>query len=366
MQTGRQAVTALLAGAQSDFIPLHDSPWGDTMRLWTEQGMPTNGDGNPVAAWEHFGFDMVSCGGWFQWMARPEAQEVVEETDEWKTVRNGNGALLRWWKQRSGTPEHLDFQMTSRAVWENEYKPHLLDNFEARIGDTEAFRKNLERVRGQGRWAFFGHMFIWEYLRASLGDVNMFMALVEDPEWIRDFNRVYTDLYKACYEIIFEKAGLPDGIWIYEDLGYRDRLFCRPEILADLFFPFYKEVVDFFHDLGLPVVFHSCGYQEPMIPLAVEAGFDALNPMEVKAGNNIMKYAEEFGNQLCFVGGFDARVLESGDRKLIRQRVTEQITGLRERGARFLFGSDHSISSNVTYDSFQYALEVYRELRETK
>ena len=77
---------------------------------------------------------------------------------------------------------------------------------------------------------------------------------------------------------------MSDGIWIYEDLGYRDRLFCNPEILRDLFFPYYTEIVNFFHDHGLTVVLHSCGYQDPMIPLAIEAGFDALNPMEAKAG----------------------------------------------------------------------------------
>jgi uroporphyrinogen decarboxylase len=62
---------------------------------------------------------------------------------------------------------------------------------------------------------------VWENLRGSLGDENMFCALAEDPEWIHDFNRVYTDLAKACYRILFEEAGLPDGVWIYEDLGYR-------------------------------------------------------------------------------------------------------------------------------------------------
>jgi len=35
--------------------------------------------------------------------------------------------------------------------------------------------------------------------------------------------------------------------------------------------------------------------------------------------------------------------------------------GMKERGARFLFGSDHSISTNTDYEDFRYALEVYRE-----
>jgi uroporphyrinogen decarboxylase len=152
-------------------------------------------------------------------------------------------------------------------------------------------------------------------------------------------------------------------MWIYEDLGYRDRLFCSPEVLRDVIFPYYEEMVDFFHERNLPVVLHSCGYQAPMIPLAIEAGFDAINPMEVKAGNDILKYAELYGDRLCFVGGLDARVLESGDRDLIRNSVPGLVNGMRERGARFVYGSDHSLSTNIDYDDFMYSLEVYRDVR---
>jgi len=364
MQTAREAVDCLLRGRRADFVPLHDSPWGDTLEKWVGQGMPAGPDGKAVDPVEHFGFDMAGCGGWFRWTARPGPDEVVEETDEWKVVRNGNGASLKWWKRRSGTPEHVAFRMTTRAIWEEEYRPHLLDGARERVGDVAAARKELERRRARGLWTSFGSSQIWEHLRASLGDENMFLAFADDPAWIHDFNRVYTDLFKACYRRLFEEAGRPDGIWIYEDLGYRDRLFCSPRMLEDLIFPYFREAVEFFHGYGLPVILHSCGYQEPMIPLAVAAGFDGLNPMEVKAGNDLLKYAERWGDRVCFVGGLDARVLESGDRGIIRREVTRLIRGMRERGARFVYGSDHSLSTNIDYDAFRYSLEVYRSLRE--
>jgi len=361
--TGREAVRLLLHGQAAPFVPLHDSPWTDTLRAWTEQGMPTDDEGNALSATEHFDFDMQSIGGWFAWEARIGASEILEETDAWKIVRNGNGAALKWWKHRSGTPEHIDFRMNCRAVWERDYRPHLLGDVRGRVGDTAALRRRREHAQSAGRWTFFGNLFVWEILRASLGDVGMLTALLDDPDWIRDMCRVYTDLYKRCFTILFEEAGLPDGIWIYEDLGYRDRLFCSPDLLADLFFPFYAELVDFLHGYGLPVVLHSCGYQAPMIPLAVEAGFDGLNPMEAKAGNDLFAYAETFGEQLCFIGGLDARVLESGDRERIRDEVTRLVTGMRERGARYVFGSDHSLSTEIRYEDFCHALEVYRAIR---
>lgn len=54
-------------------------------------------------------------------------------------------------------------------------------------------------------------------------------------------------------------------------------------------------------------------------------------------------------------------MLESGDRDLIRRETVKLIEGMKERGARYVFGSDHSLSTNVAYEDFKYAVEVYRE-----
>jgi uroporphyrinogen decarboxylase len=358
--TARDVLDALIQKRPAPRIGVTDNIWGDTLKKWCTQGLPTQDDGEPVDIVDHFDFDMASCGGWFRWEAT-DGGEVIEETDDYRIVRNGNGAVLRWWQDKSGTPEHLEFDMTTRAVWDARYRPHLVAFDRDRLGDLDQARANLARRRAQGRWTIFGHMFIWEILRASLGDTAMYMALVEDPEWIHDFNRVYTDLFKAAYTALFDEVGLPDGVWIYEDLGYRDRLFCSPKTLTELIFPYYAEMVDFFHARELPVVLHSCGYQETMLPLAVDAGFDGINPMEVKAGNDILAYAERHGEQLTFFGGFDARILERGDRAEIRREVAQFVRGMRERGASFIFGSDHSISTNVDYADFCYFLEVFRE-----
>ena len=55
------------------------------------------------------------------------------------------------------------------------------------------------------------------------------------------------------------------------------------------------------------------------------------------------------------------RVLESGDRHLIRRETAHLIEGMKARGARLVFASDHSISTNTRYESYCYGLEVYRE-----
>ena len=364
MQTPRQVIDGLLRGTSFDRVGLHDSPWGDTVKKWVTQGMPTDDKGNAVDAAEHFGFDLRGAGGWFNWQPFPGTDEIIEETDEWKIVKNGAGAHLKWWKNKSGTPEHVDFTMTSREVWDRDYRPAVVKDPAARISD-DAIKGCTEAIKklhtGGDWWAFCGNQFIWENMRASLGDMTMYMSLVQDKAWIHDVCRCYTDMYKTCWGKLFDRAGVPDGVWIYEDLGYRDRLFASPETFKEMIFPYFAELVEFCHGYDLPVVLHTCGFTEPALDMIVDAGFDGLHPMEVKAGNDALRIADGYKDKLCFIGGLDERILESGDRDLIRAKVTEIVEGMKARGARYVYASDHSISTNVDYEDFQFAIDVYRE-----
>ena len=84
--------------------------------------------------------------------------------------------------------------------------------------------------------------------------------------------------------------------------------------------------------------------------------------MERKAkDNDPLVFAEKYGDKLAFIGGLDTCVFETNDREIIRREVTAYMEGMKARGARLVFASDHSISTNTRYDSYLYALEIYRE-----
>ncbi len=393
MQTSREVVDALLRGKGADGkkaerMAIIEGPWPETVALWVRQGYPTRmhhrklgqqywrrEDGmwkdvvqegeyeEPVPPWLHFGFDMVGTGGWFDIMPLIDYEELLYETEEWDVKRNGAGAAFKYWKKKSGTPEHVDFLMTSRDIWDRDYRPHLVKWDDRRIEDLDGQIENTAEAREAGRWVHFGHMFIWETMRRSMGDVAMYTSLLEDPAWIHDYNQVYTALYKKAFSYLFEHIGMPDGIWLYEDLGYKNGLFVSPKVLRELIFPYFTELVGFFHEHNLPVVLHSCGSVAQALPLILEAGFDALNPMEHKAkDNDPLAFAEKYGDRLAFVGGLDARIFETNDRELIRKEMTKYIEGMKARGARLVFASDHSLSPRVNYDTYCYAVELFHNL----
>ena len=361
MQSPREVIDSLLRNRPADRVGLAGIIWGDTLAGWVEQGYPTDEEGEPVSPEEHFGYDLVGAGGWFDCLPLRGHSEVLEETEDWRITRNGAGAALKYWKHgKSGTPEHMDFLMTSREVWQRDYRPHLLEVDRERL-DIEGTAKRLKQCREKGLFATYGHLFIWENMRQSMGDLCMYESLLLDPQWIHDYNQVNTDFFINHLRVLYEEAGVPDGGMIYEDLGYRNGLFCSPRTLEELIFPYFREMVDFVHSYGIPMLIHTCGRITDALPMIVAAGFDYVDPMERKAGCDPFAFAEQYGDKLAFRGGLDVRVLETGDKDLIRREVAELVEGMKQRGARYIFASDHSISTGVRYEDYKYAVQVYRE-----
>ena len=92
MQGSRDLIDSLLRRKSAERVGVDDHPWNDTLSKWVQQGMPVDTEGNPVDVVNHFGFDMVGVGGWIDRYAKRGVEEILQETDEWKVVRNGSGA----------------------------------------------------------------------------------------------------------------------------------------------------------------------------------------------------------------------------------------------------------------------------------
>ncbi len=50
-----------------------------------------------------------------------------------------------------------------------------------------------------------------------------------------------------------------------------------------------------------------------LIPFFIEEGIDCLQPLEVKAGMNLVELKESYGDKLCFMGGIDVRLMVLDD-----------------------------------------------------
>jgi len=353
--TSVERIQNILKRQPVDRIGVFEHFWGDTYRSWLEEGYIREGENLA----DHFGYDLELC--WpFNMVADLDfVPEVVEETKETILVRDGNGALLRRHKLHDSTPEHVDFLVKDRRAWEEHIKPKLTPD--RRRINFEAYRNIRRHAQEKQRFFCWSGVNVFELMHPVCGHQYMLMGIIDDTDWVKDMVNTYADLTIQLMEILFAEEGLPDGIWFYEDMGFKGRPFMSPAMYKEIVQPGHIKTIQFAKSLGLPVIMHSCGYVEPLVPGMIEAGIDCLQVIEVKAGMDLVRLYRNFGDRLSFMGGIDVRVLYTNDKRQIDAELEAKIPIVKQNYG-YVLHSDHSIPNTVHYETYRYFVQRGLEL----
>lgn len=353
--THKDRISRILNHEHVDRIGLFEHFWSDTESVWRSEGhIPEQ-----QSLVDHFGFDMEVCWPFTYVADLDHGLIVVEESPETVLQRDGNGALLRRHKLHNATPEHVDFAVKDRVEWERRIKP-LLTPDPRRI-DFEKYRRARAASAAAGRFFCWSGINVFEMMHPVCGHEHMLMGMLDDPDWVRDMVETYANLNIELQKILFHREGMPDGIWFYEDMGFKQRPFISLDMYRDIIQPGHVRTIEFAHGLGLPVIMHSCGFVEPLLPGMIESGIDALQVIEVKAGMDLLRIYREWGHRIALIGGIDVRVLYSNDRARIDAELEAKIP-IVKNGYGYIVHSDHSIPNTVHYDTYRYFTERALEL----
>ncbi len=347
--TDRERVLSALDFQEADRVAIQDGPWTTTIRRWHEEGLPEN-----IEPAEYFGFAMVGVSADLT-MRLPT--EVIEETDEYIITRSADGTSDKNWKHAISTPGRIDFLIKSRADWE-EHK-HRLEWSSNRV-DWPAVREAEQQARQQGKWFHFTAAFGYDRTQGVVGSERLLMAMAEDPEWIDDVFMTYAQIVVAAAEEMIGAGIEFDGAFVYDDMGYRNATLFSPAMFRRFEFPCHKLVYDFFHSQGLKVILHSCGRISELIPGLLEAGLDCLQPLEVKAGMDLVELKKQYGDSLAFMGGIDVRCMANPDPTVIEQEIARKIP-LAKAGGGYIYHSDHSVPDNVSFEQYQRTIELVHQ-----
>ena len=353
--TGKQRIGNILHHQPVDRIGLFEHFWSDTQKAWTLQGKTLPGQ----AMEDVFDFDIKTL--WpFNLTARFEQEpRVVAESDDTITLLDGNGATLRRHKKHDTTPEHVDFTVKNRHQWETLIKPFLTPD--PRRIDFTAYREARAAAEKAGRFFMWSGVNVFECIHPVCGHEHMLVGMIEDPEWVADMADTYARLTMAMQDLLFEQEGLPDGIWYYEDMGYKGSPFMSPALYRELIKPAHVMTIAYAHQFKLPVVMHSCGFIEPLLPDMIDAGIDCLQVIEVKAGMDLLRLHRLYGERIALMGGIDVRALYTNDRAVIDRELEAKIPAVKQ-GYGYVLHSDHSIPATVDYETYAYFIKKGLEL----
>jgi uroporphyrinogen decarboxylase len=344
----RERVRRLLHREPADRASFNESFWWETILRWRGEGRLSEKDD------AHNVFNMeIREAGWINSDGNMDREpEVVEEDEQTRLIRNRSGALLRWWKNKAGTPEHVDFEVKDRAGWDEHIAPYLKPD--RRRVDFEAYRKTKAAAAAEKKFFVWSGVNVFEQMHPVCGHEHMLVGMALDPDWVRDMARSFADLTIGMWEMLFAEEGLPDGIFFYEDMGFKEKPFMSPQMYREIIQEAHSRTIGWAHQRGLKVIMHSCGFIEPLLPGMIEAGIDMLQAMEVKAGMDMPRMNRMFGNRIGFMGNIDIREVISNDRARINAELEKKILPLMKTRTPYILSSDHSTPPDVDFDTFLY------------
>jgi len=351
---------------EPDRVPISDFFWGSFIERWRKDlGLPADTD-----IYRYYDLDWIVTAPNMDPHIRQF--EILKESDEEVVVRTGFEAVIQK-KFANPMPAFLKFEtdtiekMGAFAFddpWDDRRYFGGGDNQIAGVGD--GFVRNLppwiETVKSlHPDFAVYGSICegqetLWRIIGSE--NVMLWIGLYPDEvgRFVERINEFALEMTKAQIE---SADGLLDGMVIWGDVAYRKDLFFSPDYWRKYFKPGVKAIVEVCHGHGLPVIYHGCGNVARIFEDFIEIGVDAYNPLEAKAGLDVVDLRRQYGHRIAFCGNMDVITWAHGSREELKRVVLTKLNAAK--GGGYIFQSDHSVPSNVSGQNYDYVVNLVRE-----
>jgi hypothetical protein len=98
----------------------------------------------------------------------------------------------------------------------------------------------------------------------------------KNPKELQKALEIVAEFHVDCMKNAIKYGLNPDGIWIVDDLGEQKGPYFSPKTFRKLYESSYKYIIDEAHALGKEVHQHCCGKVDPLLPVLIDWGLDAI------------------------------------------------------------------------------------------
>lgn len=188
----------------------------------------------------------------------------------------------------------------------------------------------------------------WQ-LREWLGFEQLCMAFYDQPDLVRDMLEFWCDYVLRLMKRAF-KYVTPDCVHLSEDMAYKNFSMISPEMARRHLLPVWAKWGEAVREAGVPLyAMDSDGFVGELIPLWIDAGFNACDPIEVAAGNDINQFRKQFGRSMAFSGGIDKRAMAKGG-AVLEDEIARNLPVIRDGG--FIPSCDHGVPADVSWPNY--------------
>ncbi len=177
------------------------------------------------------------------------------------------------------------------------------------------------------------------------------MLLAGNPRRAHEFLDRLLEMHLANLEKFLELVGpYIDIILFGDDLGMQSGPQMSPAMYREFFKPRHAKMWRRAKELAdVKVQLHCCGGVRPLLDDLIEAGLDAINPVQISCrGMDPQGLKSDFGDRLTFWGGGcdTHQILSRATPEEIRRHVCQQVAVFQPSGG-FVFQQVHNILADV-------------------
>lgn len=352
--TSRERILAALDRRQPDRLPLCETTiWPETLERWRQEGLPPGVD--PV---DHFGLDRIACINDLFDPSFGLPVRVLEQTEEHRVVVDAYGKTVKEWLHRSAVPAILEPAIRGREDWER-LRERLAPG-RAKFNNPAAEADYRAATAGGLATAITPPDPMWFVLYQTMGFEYGLRAMAREPALVEEMAAAYTDYLLAMLELVHARGYRFDAVWFWSDLCYRNGLLFSPRAAQRFAVPHWKRLGQYAHAHGMRFIWHCDGNVSQLIPLLLEAGLDAIHPLEARAGNDVRDYKRQYGQRLCLIGNINADIVATNDPARIEAEVAAKVP-VAAAGGGYIYNIDHSVPPTVALESYAHLIRCVRQ-----
>ena len=218
-------------------------------------------------------------------------------------------------------------------------------------------REAVERFKGK---RFIVYMARAEFMSACdlRGMTNFLMDMVDNPELAHRVLGVISDFYCTLARRAIEAGA--DGVNFGDDWAHSGGPFMSPAQFREFILPYFTRAVQTCKDAGGYVIKHADGNLWPILDMVVDAGIDAINPIQPDAGMDIGDVKQRYGHRVCLSGNINCGYTLSD--APVEQVVREVKEAIRKAGpgGGYIMMSSNSLHSSVRPENYRAMVDATR------
>lgn len=270
-----------------------------------------------------------------------------------------------YWPYLNGVPDDLSklSDAVDSMLWGAIPTPPNLEEV-----DDRALSLGAKTLRGSTDRAIIG-LFggsLFEIPQTICRNDNFLMLIAAEPDTTNRLLDALMEIHLENLERYLKAAGsFIDIILFSDDLGMQSGPMISPKMYRDFLKPRHSILWKRAKELApnIKVMLHCCGGIRPLLDDLIDAGLDAVNPVQISCtGMEPAGLKRDFGDQLCFWGGgCDTQtILPNATPGEVRQHVLDRLEILAPGGG-FVFQQVHNIMADVPPENIVAMFDAVRE-----